>query len=117
MAKNFKQTGRYIDVAAPTGGVTSGDLVKVGQIFGVAQVSAAEGEAVALDTEGVHEVPAASSVVIAAGDALFWDVADGNFNKSAAGNHYLGIAVGPSANGVTTVDIRLNGAMPAAAGA
>lgn len=116
MSKNFVQPGRYIEVTAPAI-VASGALVKVGQIFGVAQHDAASGAPVQLDTQGVYTLPAASAVVIAVGDALFWDVADGNFNKTAASNHYLGVAVGASGNGATTVDIRLNGALPAAAGA
>lgn len=116
MSKNYIQEGRYLEVTAPAT-VTSGDLVKVGQIFGVAQHDAASGAEVQIATQGVHELPAASAVVIAIGDALYWDVADGNFNKSATGNHFLGVAVGASGNGVTTVAIRLNGSMPAAAGA
>lgn len=116
MAQNFKQDGRYVEVTAPAA-VSSGDPVKVGQLFGVAQADAANGAAVIIDTQGVYTLPAASAVVIAVGDALYWDVADAEFNKTAASNHYLGVAVGASGNGATTVDIRLNGAMPAAAGA
>ncbi|MFW6299489.1 MAG: DUF2190 family protein [Oceanicaulis sp.] len=117
MAKNFKQDGRYVDVDAPAGGVSSGDLVKVGSVFGVAQTDADAGDTVTLDTQGVYELPVASAVVVAVGDALYWDVADGEFNKTAASNWFLGVAVTAAGNGVTSAQVRLNGAMPAAAGA
>lgn len=116
MATNFVQEGRFLTVTAPAA-VESGDFVKVGSIFGVAVDDAASGASVVLDTQGVHTLPAASAVVIAVGDPLYWDVADGNFNKTGSSNWYVGVAAGASGNGVTTVDIRLNGSMPAAAGA
>ncbi|HBU63648.1 MAG: hypothetical protein CMH91_07530 [Oceanicaulis sp.] len=116
MAKNFIQDGRLLTVTAPAA-VSSGDMVKVGSVFGVAQNDAANGADVVIDTEGVHTLPVASAVVVAIGDALYWDVADGEFNKTAASNWYLGTAVTAAPNGTAVVQVRLNGAMPAAAGA
>lgn len=116
MAKNYIQPGRYLEVTAPAA-LDSGDFVKVGSLFGFAQNDAASGAAVQIDTEGVHTIACASAAVIAVGDALYWDVADGEVNKTAASNWYVGVAASAAGNGVTSVDIRLNGAMPAAAGA
>ena len=42
MAKNFIQDGRLLTVTAPAA-VSSGDMVKVGSVFGVAQNDAANG--------------------------------------------------------------------------
>lgn len=116
MAKTYVQEGRYLEVTAPAI-VTSGQLVKVGSIFGVAQNDAASGAPVIIDTQGVYTLPVASAVVVAIGDALYWDVADAEFNKTATANWYLGVAMTAAANGVTSAQVRLNGALPAAAGA
>ena len=43
MAKNYIQPGHTITVAAPTGGVLSGDGVLIGTLFGIAQYDAVEG--------------------------------------------------------------------------
>ena len=56
MAKNYIQPGRVVTVAAPTGGVSSGDGVLVGSLFGVAQHDAVESEDVELLTEDVVEI-------------------------------------------------------------
>ena len=63
MAKNYVQEGRYLEVTAPAA-VSSGDLVKVGSIFGVAQGDAASGATVVIDTQGVHTLGVASAVVV-----------------------------------------------------
>jgi len=116
MAKNYTQDGRLLTVTAPAA-VSSGDMVKVGSIFGVAQNDAANGASVVIDTEGVYSLPVASAVAVGIGDALYWDVADAEFNKTAASNWFLGVAVTAAGNGVTSAQVRLNGSMPAAAGA
>jgi len=36
MAKNYIQPGQTITIAAPTGGVLSGDGVLIGTLFGIA---------------------------------------------------------------------------------
>ena len=101
--------GRYITVAAPTGGVTSGDVVLIGGLIGIAQATAAQTVDVVLDTQGVYTVACASAAVIAVGDVLYWDVADAEFNKTAAGNYKVGVATSAAGNGVTSVNIKLDG--------
>jgi plasmid stabilization system protein ParE len=48
--KNYIQEGRMISVAAPAGGMASGDGVVVGALFGVASKTAAAGETVTIAT-------------------------------------------------------------------
>lgn len=62
-----------IAVTAPAGGVTSGQGVLVGNLFGVAATTAAEGESVEIATVGVYELPKLVSAVIDAGDRVAWD--------------------------------------------
>lgn len=54
--KNFVQKGNTITVAVPAD-VTSGQLVVVGSIVGVAAYSASSGADVEVTVEGVFELP------------------------------------------------------------
>jgi predicted RecA/RadA family phage recombinase len=87
--KNYIQEGRMITVAAPAGGVTSGD----GVVFGVASKTAAAGETVTIATEGVFDLPKLASAVIAAGDAVAWDNTAKLVNAPATGRYPIGIAI------------------------
>jgi predicted RecA/RadA family phage recombinase len=113
--KNYIQEGRMITVAAPTGGVTSGDGVVIGALFGVASKTAAEGETVTLATTGVFDLSKLASAVIAAGDAVAWDDTAKQVNAPATGRYPIGIAIEAAGNGATTVRVRLDGIATAAA--
>ena len=71
--KTFVQPGRSITVAAPAGGVSSGDGVLIGNLFGSAQGDALATEDVEILTEGVAEIAKTSALAISVGDRLFWD--------------------------------------------
>src|SRR6266511_3902859 len=73
MAKNYIQPGHTLTVAAPTGGVLSGDGVLIGTLFGIAQHDAVEGTDVEILTEGVVEIGKTSALQIGVGDRLFWE--------------------------------------------
>tara|TARA_R110002073_G_scaffold120601_1_gene262646 strand:- start:19895 stop:20233 length:339 start_codon:yes stop_codon:yes gene_type:complete len=110
------QDGRLLTVTAPAT-IVSGQFVKVGSIFGVAQSDAASGADVVIDTQGVYTLPKNAPLVISAGDPVYWDVADAEFNKTALANWYCGVCAVAALSADTTVAIRLNGTFPAAAGA
>ena len=116
MATNFVQNGCFLTVTAPAA-VSSGDFVKVGNIFGVAQSDAASGADVVLRLDGVHTLPKATSLAISQGDPVYWDVADAEFNKTALSNWFCGVAVSAAGSSDTTFDVRLNPPPPLAAGA
>lgn len=105
--KNYVQAGDTLTVPAPTGGVSSGDVVAIGKLVGVAVTDAAEGDSVAVMVEGVFSVPVAAADDVGVGDTLYWDVADGEFNKSASGNIKSGYATQAAGVGVATGEIRL----------
>jgi predicted RecA/RadA family phage recombinase len=107
--KNFIQRGDMITIAAPTGGVTSGQGVLIGNLFGVAATTAAEGESVEIATVGVYELPKLASAVIAAGDKVSWDDTAKQVNVPGAGRYPIGIAIEAAGNGVTAVRVRLDG--------
>jgi predicted RecA/RadA family phage recombinase len=70
--QNFIQSGKTITLIAPSGGVKSGDFVKVGGLHGFAITDAAEGNPVSVSREGVYESPKAS-VAVQQGDKLYFD--------------------------------------------
>lgn len=104
--KNFVQLGDVITVPAPTT-VTSGKLVVIGSLIGVAQKAAANGEDVGLLTEGVISYAKTSALAIAVGDKLYYDAANDVVNKTASGNTLVGVAVAVSANPSPTAKFKL----------
>ncbi len=113
--KNYVQEGRMITIAAPTGGVTSGDGVVIGALFGVARKTAAAGETVTIATEGVFDLPKLASAVITAGDKVSWDDTAKQVNLPGTGRYPIGTAIEASGNGAITVRVRLDGIGTAAA--
>jgi predicted RecA/RadA family phage recombinase len=113
MAKNYIQPGHTITVAAPTGGVLSGQGVLIGTLFGIAQYDAVEGAEVEILTEGVVEIGKTSALQIGVGDRLFWDATNKVVNKTATAQVCVGVAVSAAANPSGTVKMKLGAVTPA----
>lgn len=112
--KKFIQTGDIITVTAPVGGVQSGDGLLIGSLFGIAAVTATEGESVEIATRGVYALPKDPAAVIAVGDRVAWDDAAKQIKPPAVGLYPVGIATEAAGNGVATVRVRLDGVATAA---
>lgn len=108
--KNFVQKGETIQLAAPYI-VASGAGALVGTLFGVAAADLASGEVGAFVTEGVFDLNALTTAVMAVGDKVYWDNTNKRVNVTASGNTLVGVAVAAKANGETTGRVRLNGAV------
>ncbi len=106
--KNFRQIGKTISCTAPSGGVVSGGGYKIGDIFGVAKASAAEGDPFELTVEGVFTLPKASSGAINEGVKVYWHASNFNVTTTASGNTLIGHCVGGAADGATECDVRLS---------
>lgn len=65
--KNFVQPGQNLTMLAPAA-VSSGDVVVVGSIVGVALTDAASGAAVEVACDGVFKLAKASAATLAVGD-------------------------------------------------
>jgi predicted RecA/RadA family phage recombinase len=100
---------------APAGGVTSGQGVLVGNLFGVAAKTVVEGESVEIATVGVYELPKLASAVIAAGARVAWDNTAKQVVLPGTGMVPIGIATLAAGNGVATVRVRLDGVATQAA--
>lgn len=107
--KNWLQEGKAIYLTAPTGGVKSGGGYVFGSIFGVAGADADAGETFALWLVGCFELPKVGSLEISTGDKVYWDVGEGDVNKTSSGNTLAGVAIADAASDATTVNVRLNG--------
>jgi predicted RecA/RadA family phage recombinase len=99
-----------LELAAPHA-VASGGGVKIGPIFGVALVGAAQGVTVEVVTAGVHLLPKVSAQAWAVGDAVFWDDDLKLCTATAAGNTRIGVAAAaadkPSSGGRVRLDSML----------
>jgi predicted RecA/RadA family phage recombinase len=113
--KTYIQNGHIITVPTPTGSIASGDGLIVGNIFGIAAFSAAEGDPLELATAGVYKLPKATAAVLAVGARVAWDNTAKQVNTPGAGRFPIGVAVEAAGNGVTAVAVRLDGVATAAA--
>lgn len=113
--KSFIQNGDVITVPAPTGGITSGDGMLVGNLFGVAATTAVEGEPAEVATTGVYSLPKAASAVLALGARVSWDNTAKAVTTPGTGRYPIGIAVEDAGNGATMIAVRLDGIGTAAA--
>ena len=102
--KNYIQNGDYIDVAAPTGGVKSGEVVIIGKLIGVAVTDAAVSAPVSIAMTGVFDLPKAGATVFAVGDYVYFDE-----DKCVTDDTkpLIGVAVNAPATNAVLVKVRL----------
>ena len=81
--KNFVQSGARMTFIAAAA-IVSGQVVKVGNILGVACNDVANGATGEIATQGVFTVPKVTAAVIAQGESLTWDVSAGKFDDNLA---------------------------------
>ena len=91
--RNFIQPGDSLAVAVPyAGGVTSGQGVLVGALFGVAAVDAAQNAVIEAATAGVFDLTKEPALAISAGARVFWDNTNRRVTTTATGNFCIGLA-------------------------
>ncbi len=115
---NFKQPGNTITLTAPTGGVVSGGVYKIGQAVVVAKVDAAETFPFeALRVGLIKDVPKDDGFAWAEGQALYWDDVAKEFTSSPSSEVCLaGFAASAALQGDTTGEIVLDGSAQGAPG-
>ena len=116
---NFQQSGNSITIPAVAAAVTSGQVLKIGNLLVVASHAASAGQPVECKPTGVYVVPKVSGAVIAQGESLTWDVSangglgafDDNLATPAAGDVTGAAAVAYEAagNGATTLSVFFTG--------
>lgn len=109
--KNYKQTGDMITVIAAAA-ITSGQLVRVNSLIGVAASTVAIGEEVEIKTTGVFELPKTSAQAWTVGQPIYAIAASGLLtNAAGTGNYLVGVAVADAANPSAVGRVRLNGSL------
>jgi predicted RecA/RadA family phage recombinase len=114
--KNYVQRGENITVAAPAvTGCTSGDLVIVGALFGVAAETAAAGVPVDLVTVGCFALPKVSGAinfgerVCADATGKITTAVDDGGTPTPTAFLLIGVAVAAAGADDATATVRLNG--------
>lgn len=103
--KNFVQPGNTVTFIAPTSGVSSGDGVLFGALFGVAATDADASEEYEAQIVGVFDL-AKDGNAIDAGEKVFWN---GAACTATVGATLIGACVADAGSGAATVKVRLNG--------
>ena len=88
--------------------VDAGDVVAFAAMIGVALGDIPDGATGELAVAEVWILPKNEALAITQGDKLYWDVGDGNINKTSAGNIYCGTAYTHELAVTPTVQVRLN---------
>lgn len=104
MATNFVQEGVTIDYTASSA-ISSGDVVVMGSLIGIALADIANGATGSVMLSGVFDVPKVDAAVIAVGEEVLFDSSASKFDDAAAtpatGDH-AGSIVALEAKGATT---------------
>jgi len=102
--RNYVQPGDSLALAVPyAGGVTSGQGVLVGALFGVAAVDGAQNAVIECQTKGVFDIAKEPTLAITAGARLFWDNTNRRLTTTATGNFQVGLATVAALAADTTV--------------
>jgi predicted RecA/RadA family phage recombinase len=114
MTAKYVQKGDVITITAGAT-LTSGQVVRVGNLLGVATAGIANGAVGEVALTGVHTVPKVSGAVIAIGETLVWDASAAAFDDNAATpasgdvSGASAVAFEAAGNGVTTMDVLFTG--------
>lgn len=107
--KNFVQNGDYIEFTAGAT-ITSGQLVQVGSLHGVAVTDVANGANGTLAMEGVFTLPkltAAAADACTAGGPVYFSSGSVSGSDSSGTRKLVGYSLAAAAQAVATVQVRL----------
>lgn len=109
--KNFQQNGEVLTLVAPSGGVVSGGVYKIGSFIVVAVADKAVDEEFEGQRRGVFSVTKVGSQAWTQGAPVYWDNGNTRFTTTSGGNTLAGAAVEAvgSGSGETTGVVLLDG--------
>jgi predicted RecA/RadA family phage recombinase len=104
--RNYVQPGEYgLTVTAPGGGVTSGQVVIIGAIVGIAATTQSAGAPVELATEGIYDLAKVAADALAVGAVA--KVVTSSGLVGVAGTASIGWVVQAAASGSATARVKL----------
>jgi predicted RecA/RadA family phage recombinase len=107
--KNYKGSADIVVVPAPED-ASSGEFLKVGEIYGVAGIAVASGADVPLHRRGVFVLPKETGATWSAGDQLYWAAGTKVFSKDSENDTLVRAIAGAAAgSGDTTGTVILLG--------
>lgn len=110
MATNYVREGDEFGYTNGTAAaINAGDLVTIGTMVAVALDNIAIGATGAVKLNGVFTLPKLGTDVIAELVDVYWDPLAGNITLTSTSNTLAGKAFAAAGNGVTTVQVLLNG--------
>jgi predicted RecA/RadA family phage recombinase len=107
MATNYKGPGSKLDMAAPTGGVVSGNAYLIGYAFGVAERTADAGAIFPLQCVGIYELPKVSGTAATQGARAYWDDTNKVVTPTASTHRQIGIFTADATSGATVANVRI----------
>jgi len=113
MAANYIAEGDSIEVTTPSGGYTTGQIVKLNDLVGVSYATYAEDETAVIMLEGIFTLPKKTGVNFTAGAKLYYLLADEVVTNVASqgdpvvNNAFVGFATETAINGDTETNVLL----------
>lgn len=89
--------------------IEAGDVVRKGNLIGVAVSGGTEDDQIAVNLCGAYELPKKASLAITQGDVVYWDEDDEEITKTAADGVLIGVAFESAGGSDDTVIVRLGG--------
>ena len=106
--RNFIQPGDSLALAVPyAAGVTAGQGVLVGALFGIAAVDAVQNAVIECQIKGVFDITKEPALAITAGARVFWDNSNRRITTTATSNFAVGFAAVAALAADTTVRVLL----------
>ncbi len=107
--KTYIQPGEKIEFTAPTGGVTAGTGVKIGDLLVIAEVTALATERFIGLRTGIVEHAKLAAQAWTEGQQVNWDDTNKRFTTVTTGNFRAGVAAAAAANPTNTGLVVLSG--------
>lgn len=110
--KNYVQVGDTVTLHVPdqTDGISSGDGLVVGSIFGVAVTDVEPDSDGEFKTTGVFDLPKTTGEAWTQGQRIYWVAATGKCTTTAGSNKLIGTALEIEESADTIGRVRLSGA-------
>jgi len=107
MANNFVKPGDHLPLVCPYATVTSGQVMLVGLLFGVALYDGVSGDVVEAAMEGEWSLTALSTDEATVGALAYWDNTNRRITVTSTGNTLVGTFTAAKAASATTAQIKL----------